>query len=474
MRPAGLNRAAVLVLALAGLDFGLEQFMVVPLVPAVQRLEGTSLPTATWLLSGFLIAAVATAPVLGRLGDMYGKRRLLLGSLGAFAAGSLVCALAGSIEMLIAGRVIQGVGAAAGPLAIGLVRDHVPSERAPVSIGLLVAAAGAGAGLGLVLTGVLVDHVSVSAVFWFLFALAALLVLAVALVVPESQVRDRVRPDWLGGLLLAAATFSALLAISKGNDWGWGSARVVGLFAVAVAVLALFVAVERGSSAPLLDLEQMARRPVWSANLAAFAVGFALFIAGVIVPQIATMPEATGYGLGLTITETGLLLLPNAVMIVVGSWASGRVTTRLGARALVGSGAACAAVAYVLLAALHDSAIVIAAANALLGLGLGLSLTAIANLVVRSVGERRTSVSVAANAVVRTTGAALGAQVAAAVVIGAGVLGPGLPADRGFTSAFVLGAIAAVVAFAASTAIPGRHADPLVGEVVAPEAPPAR
>jgi MFS family permease len=261
-----------------------------------------------------------------------------------------------------------------------------------------------------------------------------------------------------------------LLAISKGNDWGWGSARVVGLFAGAVAVLAFFVAVERGSSAPLIDLEQMARRPVWSANLAAFAVGFALFIAGVIVPQIATMPEATGYGLGLTITETGLLLLPNAVMIVVGSWVSGRVTRRVGARALVGTGAVCAAVAYVLLAALHDSAAVIAAANALLGLGLGLSLAAIANLVVRSVGERRTSVSVAANAVVRTTGAALGAQIAAAVVIGAGVAAAGLPAERGFEHAFILGAIAAVVALAASTVIPGRLADPLVGEVVAPEA----
>jgi MFS family permease len=465
----------VIVLAFAGLDFGLEQFMVVPLVPAVQRLEGTSLPTATWLLSGFLLAAVATAPLLGRLGDMYGKRRLLLLALGAFAAGSLVCAFAGSTEVLIAGRVIQGVGAAAGPLAIGLVRDHVPSERAPVSIGLLVAAAGAGAGLGLVLTGVLVDHVSVSAVFWFLFALAALLVLAVALVVPETPVRDRVRPDWLGGLLLSSATFAALLAISKGNDWGWGSARVVGLFAGAVAVLALFVAVERRSSAPLLDLEQMARRPVWSANLAAFAVGLALFIAGVVVPQLATLPEETAYGLGLTITETGLLLLPSAMMIMAGGWVSGRLASRVGARLLVGSGAACAGVAYAVLAALHDSTAVIAGANALLGLGLGLSLTAIANLVVRSVGERQTSVSVAANAVVRTTGSALGAQIAAAVVIGAGVVAPGLPAERGFKHAFVLGAIAAVVALAAAAVIPRRLADPLVTELgAAPEASAAR
>jgi MFS family permease len=179
----------------------------------------------------------------------------------------------------------------------------------------------------------------------------------------------------------------------------------------------VFVAV-RVNPAPLIDLQELARRPVWSANLAAFAVGFALFIAGVVVPQLATLAEETGYGLGLSITETGLLLLPSAMMIMAGGWLSGRLVSRAGARSLVGSGAACAAVAYAALAALHDSAAVIAGANALLGLGL--SLTAIANLVVRSVGERRTSVSVAANAVIRTTGSALGAQVAGAVVIGAG------------------------------------------------------
>ncbi len=465
MNEATWNRAAMWVLAVAALDFGLEQFMVVPLVPAVQRMEQASLETATWLLTGFLLAVVATAPILGRLGDMYGKRRLLLLALGAFAVGSLVCALADSIEALIAGRVVQGAGAAAGPLAIGLVRDHVPRERAPASIGILVAGAGAGAAVGLVLTGLLVDHVSVSAVFWFLFALAAALLLAVRSTVPETPVRDPVRPDWAGGLVVSAAMLAALLAITQGNDWGWSSARVVGLFVASLALLFLFSVVERAVPAPLMDMEQMARRPVWTANLAAFAMGFALFIAGVIVPQIATLPKASGYGFDLTVTQTGLILLPSTLMIVVGGWLSGRAMRRSGARLLVGLGAALAAIAYLLLALLHDSLPPIAAANALLGLGLGLSFAAITNLVVRSVDERRTSVSVAANAVLRTTGAALGAQVAATVVVGAGLVASGFPAERGFTGAFVLGGIAALVALAAAAAVPGRVVDPLVKEL---------
>jgi hypothetical protein len=115
------------------------------------------------------------------------------------------------------------------------------------------------------------------------------LVLAARLLVPETPVRDTVRPDWAGGLLLSAAMLAALLAISKGNEWGWSSGRVVALLAVSLALLVVFIAVERSVAAPLLDMREMARRPVWSANVAAFSIGFALFIAGVIVPQIATI-----------------------------------------------------------------------------------------------------------------------------------------------------------------------------------------
>ena len=188
---------------------------------------------------------------------------------------------------LIAGRVLQGMGAALGPLAIGLARDRASKEQAPVWIALLVAAAGTGAAVGLLLGGVLVDAFSVAAVFWFLLAVAVGLFLAILVFVPETPVRESVRPDWAGGLLLATALLAALLAVSQGNTWGWGSARVVTLVAVSAIVFAGFVVVERAVSAPLVDMRLMARRPVWSANLVAFAMGFALFIAGVVVPQIA-------------------------------------------------------------------------------------------------------------------------------------------------------------------------------------------
>jgi MFS family permease len=455
------ERFVVWVLALGALDFGLEQFMVVPILPAVQREEGATLAASTWLLTGFLLAAMAAAPVIGRLGDMYGRRRLLLASVGAFAAGSLVCAASGSVAGLIAGRVVQGLGAALGPLAIGLARDRAPQGRAPVWIGLLVAAAGAGAALGLLLGGALVDYVSVAAVFWFLFALAALLLVAVWAFVPETPVREGTRPDWLGGLLLTSALLSALLAISEGNSWGWDSAVVLLLSASSAVMLITFVLVERSVAAPLLDMRLMSQRAAWSANFVAFAMGFALFIAGVVVPQIAALPEASGYGFGMTFAQIGLLLTPGAFAIVLGGWASGALVRTTGARPLVAAGAVVAAVAYAVLALAHESVAAVAVANSALGLGVGLAFAALTNLVVRSVADDRTSVFAATTAVSRSTGAALGAQMAAAIVIGAGLLDAGVPAERGFTGAFVLALLATFVALAATAVIPGRTSDPL-------------
>lgn len=452
------------VLVVGALDAGLEQFMVLPILPAVQREIGVSLGASAWLVTGFLLAAVVAAPLFSRLGDMVGKRRVLLVSIGAFAAGSLVCALTDSIAGLIAGRVLQGMGAALGPLALGLARDRAPRDRAPIWIGLLIATAGAGAAVGLLLGGLLVDHGSVAAVFWFLFAFAAALILMVWRLVPETATRDTARPDWWGGLLLALGLLSLLLAISQGNRWGWSSVRVVLLVTSAAVLLAVFVVVERRAAAPLVDMRLMAQRPTWSANLAAFAMGFSLFIAAVMVPQIATLPESSGYGFGLTFTQTGLVLFPGAVAIVLGGWASGSLVRLLGARALTAMGAAAAAAAYAVLALDHGSLASVVAANIVLGAGIGLAFAAVTNLVIGSVDRRQTSVFAATTAVSRSVGAALGAQVAAAIVVAAGPAESGFPADRGFTGAFALGLVASIVALAATIAIPARTGDPLVQE----------
>lgn len=452
-----------MVLVVGALDLGVEQFAILPLLPAIQEAEGESVTATTWLVTAYLLAAVAATPIFGRLGDMYGKRRVLLVALAAFALGSIVCAVSDSMAGLIAGRAVQGLGAGLGPLAIGIARDQAPPGRAPRRIALLVGAAGAGAAVGLLIGGVLADQGSVAAVFWVMFGIAAVLFLTVVIFVPESTVAAATRPDWAGALLLTGSLVTVLLAISEGNSWGWSSPAVVMLMAAAVVLLITFVAFERQSPAPMVDMRLLGQQPAWSANLAAFAIGVGLFIAGVLIPRIATLPPGPGYGFGLTYAQTGLVLLPGALGILLGGVLSGALITRVGARLLVACGALSAALGYALLAFERGSVPAVVLANIPVGFGIGLATSSITNLVVGSVDDAHTSTFAATTAVSRSVGAALGSQVAVAIVISAGLTSRGLPAEYGFTGGFLLGLLTAVVALAATLAIPTRDADPLMG-----------
>jgi MFS family permease len=455
--PSSLGVAGVLVLGLGALDFGLEQSLVLPALPALADHYSASLDAAAWLATGFLLASVISIPLLGRLGDLFGKRRLLVASLAAFATGSMICALTGSIELAIAGRTVQGVGAAVGPLSYSLARDTVRPDQLPRAIGGIVGAASAGGAIGFLLSGLLVDHVSANAIFWVLFAMPIILAAGLIVLVPESHVRARAPIDVGGAVLLGAGLAALLLAISKGNAWNWSSGRTLGLFAAAVALLSLFVIVERGAREPLVDLGLVVTRPFADANLCAFAFGYSFFLAVFVVPQIAAAPTPTGYGLGLSATAVGYILIPTGVTSLIGGWVGGRIVDRFGPRALVATGSTLGIAAYASLALAHGSAAALALGSGLLGLSWGLILTGIYSVVVRAASSDKTGVAVAVNVLSRNTAVSVGAQAAFAVIVGAGTARD-LPVESGYTRALVMGAAGACFALVASALLPGRVA----------------
>jgi MFS family permease len=447
----------VFVLGLGALDFGLEQSLIVPALPALAEHYGASVAAVGWLATGFLLASVVAIPLVGRLGDMFGKRRLLLCSLAAFAAGSLVCAVADSIGPAIAGRVIQGMGAAVGPLTYGLARDTFPPAMLPRAIGVVVGGASAGGAIGFLLSGVLVDAFSAVAVFWFLVAFAAAIAVAIVALVRESAVRARGPIDAAGAALLGLALLVLLLAISRGSAWGWTSGRTLGAFGAAAVFGAAFVRIEHRSRRPLVDLDLVVRRPFSSANLCAFAFGYAFFIVVFVVPQVAAAPKSTGYGLGLSTTGIGLILLPTGIASVAGGWAGGRVVERFGPRPLLAAGAALGIAGYGFLALVHDSPPALAIGSATLGLAWGLILTAIAFVVVGSAAPEATGVAVAVNAVTRNTAVSIGVQVVFAIVAEAELAG-GFPVEAAYARAFAMGAAGAACLLVASALMPPRSA----------------
>ena len=448
----------LLPLAGAGLAYALAQTMVIPALPELQRDLNADPADATWLLTAFLLTSSVATPLFGRLGDMHGKERWLLISLAIFGAGSVVAALGSSLEVLILGRAIQGAGGAIFPLAIGIIRDEFPPEQVAAGIGTISATFGIGGGAGLVLAGILVDQFDISWIFWLSVITTAIAAFAVWRWVPESPVRVSARIDWFGGVLMSLALVALLLPISEGNVWGWGSPKTIGLFALSAAIGAVWVWWELRTVDPLVDIALMRSRPVWTTNVAALAIGFAMFGSFILIPELVqTPPEVAGYGFAATVTGSGLFLLPSSFVMLFSGPLGGNLGTRYGSRLPLALGSLFAGLSYLWLAVAHDARIDIYLAGALLGLGIGLAFAAMANLVVEAVPVEVTGVASAINAIMRQIGGAIGAQVAAAIVTASFVAG-GYPAEKGFTGAFTMSAVASLVAFLVCFAIPSREA----------------
>jgi EmrB/QacA subfamily drug resistance transporter len=441
------------VLGLACFWYSLMQAIVAPVLHDIQIDLDTSAAASAWLVSGFMLATVVAIPVLGRLGDMFGKRRLMILCLAILLVGLCVSALADSIEGMIAGRVLQGLGGAVFPLSFGIARDVFPPERLAGAVALLSGTVGFGGAGGVVAAGLIADHLSLRWLFLLpAIGVAAALAGAIAFV-PESRLRSPGRVDVAGAVMLAAWLLALLLAITQGNPWGWASWRVLGLFAGAVVVLAVWIAFERRTPEPLVEMRMLRERGVWTANLAGLTFGFGMYATFLLVPLLAQQPDSTPYGLGQSATRAVMYLLPSQSLMLLASPVSGWLAGRFGPRVPLAIGAACGTASFVFLSFLHDAPAHLFTGSILMGLGLGLGWPAMANAVVAAVPPQQTGIATGMNTIARTIGGAIGTQVAATAVA-ATLDVSGFPAENGFVVGFVLSAVALVITLGASLAMP--------------------
>ncbi|MFH8620231.1 MFS transporter [Streptomyces sp. NPDC017979] len=442
-------------LLVAVLSFSLMQTMVVPVLPDLQREFNASTTDVSWVLSSFLITASVATALLGRVGDMFGKRRILIACLSVFAIGTLLCAVADSLPLLIAGRAVQGVGSAAFPLAFGIVREQFPPKQVPVAIGLISSTFGIGFGIGLILPGPIVDSLSWHWVFWLGLAVILLGVLAVAAFVDESVHRSPGRVDWVGGALLSGAVVALLLPISQGKSWGWDSPAVIGSFVAAMVLGAVFVVVERRVREPLIDIELLRRPAVATSHVAALIIGFGMHGAFTLVPLLAQTPPEVGFGFGSSVTETGLFMVPMAVTMLIASPLAGRIGAAVGFKLPLVIACLIGVVGFGIYAVGHSSEWVIYLGSGVLGVGVGLAYAALANLVVAAVDPGQVGEATGINTIMRTIGSSLGTQIAASIVASKTVPGTTIPAESGYTATFVMSAIALGAATLAALAGPG-------------------
>jgi len=446
------------VLLLGVAAYSLLQSLVVPVLATLIVDLHTTQDTATWLMTGYLLSASVATPILGRIGDKVGKERMLVLTLVALTGGSILAALTHSVTLMIFARVIQGLGGGVIPLAFGIIRDEFPAAKVRGAVGVTSALIAVGGGLGLLLAGPIVGHLNYHWLFWIPAIMTGVATVATVMFVPESPVRTPGKINWSAAALLSVWLVALLLAVSEGPSWGWGSARILGLFAGAVAGLALWILVELKSKTPLIDMRMMRIPAVWTTNLVALLFGLAMYAVMTFLPQLVQTPKAAaGYGLSASITQSGIYMLPmTAGMFVFGILAD-RIASRIGSKAVVFLGSAIMIVPFVLLALGHSASWQIYLAAGLLGIGLGLAFSSMSALIVEAVPPAQTGVASGMNANIRTIGGAIGSGVAASILASGVTARSPIPKDAGYTHVFWFLAAATVLAAAAALIIPAAR-----------------
>ena len=442
------QRMLLVALTTAAGSFALMQAVIVPALPVISSELDTSTSWAAWTVSIYLLSASVATPLLGRLGDQFGKPRMLIVTLAIFTVGSIAAIFAWNIWSLIVFRAIQGIGGAVYPLSFSIIRDEVPAKKMGVAMGLISAMLGVGGGLGLVMSGLIVNNGS-----WrLLFVVGAVIgVLGIALVrrfVPPSTQRSPATLDIPGALLLSGGLILLLVALTEGHSWGWDSAKLLGMVAAGLGVLVLWGVVEARTKSPMVNMRMLSRRPVLFTNLAALFCGFTMYAIFTVLPLFSQMPSGlpesvqglVDYGFGASVTVSALYLLPGALVMLPAGPFGGVLGRWVGFKSALAIGLTVTAAGSASLAAFHAEPWQLMLGYAIGAAGVAVAFGAMPKLIADAVSPTETGIATGMNTVVRTVGSVIGSQAAVTLLASETIGRTSIPAESGFTTSLWLGA----------------------------------
>ncbi|MFC0864645.1 MFS transporter [Sphaerimonospora cavernae] len=470
--PTARSSGIVSVLAVTGVVAAFMHTLVVPLIGQLPSMLHTTPAGAAWVITVTLLAGAVTTPVIGRLGDLYGKRRMLLISTFPLIAGSMISALADTAAPMIVGRGLQGMGMGVIPLGISAMRDLLPPERLHSAIALMSSSMGIGGAIAMPIASTVAEYASWRALFWGSAALSALIAVLIWLLVPATPTRATGRLDVVGVLGLGAGLVCLLLGVSNGADWGWTSGATIGLLAASPIILVVWGWWELRRSDPLVDLRITARKQVLLTNLASILVGFAMYAQSLVVMQVLQLPEATGYGLGQSMLAAGLWMAPSGLVMTAVSPLGGRLSAARGPKVTLIVGSLVIALGYGSSMALLGSTWGLLIVACVCNMGIGVAYGAMPALIMGAVPSSDTAAANSFNSLMRSIGTSVSAAVVGVVLAQMTVRlgGHTLPSESGFRTCMLIGCGIALLAAATASAIPAHPARSSDDDAVATEA----
>ncbi|WP_132994383.1 MFS transporter [Gordonia zhaorongruii] len=453
--PAGSPMPTAVVLCFGGLVAALMQTLIIPIQPEIPVLLGTSISNASWVITATLLGGAIAMPIAGRLGDMFGKQRVLVASSILLIIGSVVCALSSSLVPMIVGRTLQGLAMGFIPVGISLLREVMPPRLTNVAVSAMSATLGVGGGIGLPLSAWIAQSFDWHALFWVSAGMAVIIAILVFTVVPHVDDAIGGRFDLPGAIGLAVGLCSALIAVTKGNDWGWTSGTTLGFFIGGLVVLLVWGTFELRQSDPLVDLRTSAKPAVLLTNIAAVAVGFGMMAQAVVMPMLMELPTVAG-GMGQSILQAGLWMMPGGLMMLVFAPVSAIMMNRFGGKITLAVGATVLGLGYLGAYFLMNAPWQLALASVVGSAGVGIGYAAMPTLIMGAVPMSEAGAAVGLNGLMRSVGTTLSSAVMAVILTSStfDLAGRDIPTHDAFKLCFLVGTVAALVGAAITLAIP--------------------
>jgi EmrB/QacA subfamily drug resistance transporter len=431
------------------------EIMLVPALPHIAMEYPQDSEWVSWVLSAYLLSGAVATLLLGRFGDIYGKKKVMMFALTVYCIGLIGCAISWSMGSLIVFRAVQGVGMGVFVLAFGIIRDTFPRRLIPVAIGLVSAMFSVGISIGLLGGGYIVSRLSWRDAFYIVIPfMIALTVLVWWLVEDHNEIRQKQKVDVPGALLISGGVLSLLLALTQGQEWGWTDAVTLGLFIASAILVVAFIWWEiKGTRTPIVSIQLMKVKGIAGANIAALFVGMSMFLMFQTLPFFLMSPETVG-GFGISDSfMIGVYMFPSAIAQLFFAPLAGKWSRRFGADKILISGLLILTIGMMLMAFWHATLTEVMISVFITGVGLGFAMVSLINVVAMASPRAEFGVASGMNTLFRVVGGSIGPVLASVITTSFLVTyyPPGspfpieIPGEQGYVIVFLLGGLLALI-----------------------------